>query len=275
MNLLKEDLHYQLSKYIMMYKINPGPYYLHWHNEVELMYVTNGPVYYTVNQKNITLEKGDFIVVNSGDIHSLGENDFSGEAYILVVNVELLQKNFHMDNFYTAFFPGEALAQDANYKQILPAIEMLFWEYNQQEETRESCIAALIQLIFIYSSRCYALSCPLTLPNKRMKESETCRQIIDFFDRTEPSQYQLEKLADDLGYSVNHLCKVFKRIFGRSFHQYAVDLKIAYAQEMLQNTNFQISEISLKCGFSSERVFNMAFKKAVQLSPSQYRRKYQ
>lgn len=274
MNLLKEDLHYQLSKYIMMYKINPGPYYLHWHNEVELMYVTNGTVYYTVNQKNITLEKGDFIIVNSGDIHSLGKSDISGEAYILVVNMEILQKNFHMDDFFTAFFQGDTLASDENYKQILPAIKMLFREYSSQEEMRESCIAALIQLVFIYSSRCYAFSQPLTLPNKRIKESQTCRQIIDFFDKTEPSQYQLENLADYMGYSVNHLCKVFKRIFGRSFHQYAVDLKVAHAQEMLRSTNLKISEISLKCGFSSERVFNIAFKKAVQLSPTRYRRNY-
>lgn len=274
MKLLKEDLHYQLSNYIMMYKINPGPYYLHWHNEVELMYVTNGTVYYTVNQENITLKKGDFIIVNSGDIHSLGESDSSGEAYILVVNMDLLQKTFSMKDFFTAVFPGNILGQDENYKQILPAIEMLFREYNQQEEIRESCIAALIQLIFIYSTRCYALSRPLTLPNKRIKESETCRQIIDFFDKTEPSQYQLENLADYMGYSVNHLCKVFKRIFGRSFHQYAVDLKIAHAQEMLRNTNLKISEISTQCGFSSERVFNIAFKKAVQLSPTRYRKNY-
>ena len=43
---------------------------LHWHDEFQISYVTEGPVKYTVDQTSIIVEEGDGIFINSGRLHS-------------------------------------------------------------------------------------------------------------------------------------------------------------------------------------------------------------
>ena len=52
---------------------------------------------------------------------------------------------------------------------------------------------------------------------------------------------------------------------------YLLARRIAEGKHLLENSNYSVSQISLSLGFSSPSYFTQRFKKAVGLSPLEYR----
>ncbi|WP_195542642.1 AraC family transcriptional regulator [Massiliimalia timonensis] len=271
---LKEALQEKSSKHMRIYRVAPGKYYLHWHNEIEIMYVNQGPVNYFVNGQQVVMDSGDFILSNSGDLHKLENEDMCGDIYMLVVDVGSINGIVNTNQIYSAYFPNKNLSNSSDYPLILPIIQQLLREYNDISEYREDIITSLIHTLFIYILRCYPSAVTLSLPNQMIKEAETCKNILKYFDDTSIEKYDLESLASYLGYTPNHLCKVFRKIFNKSFLQYVTELKITTAQDLLDRSNLSIAEVGIRSGFPSVRTFDIAFKKNTGLSPSLYRKRH-
>lgn len=70
-------------------------------------------------------------------------------------------------------------------------------------------------------------------------------------------------------------CRFFKENTGKTFRQHITDMRIGYACKLLLNGKWNISEISLECGFESVAHFNRCFKKHTGMTPTSYRRKIQ
>lgn len=63
-----EDLPAQLS---CEKRTEEGLYFWsHWHEEIEILYVTEGSAKITLEQQEYLLEKGSMIIVNSNELHS-------------------------------------------------------------------------------------------------------------------------------------------------------------------------------------------------------------
>lgn len=268
---LKEHQDYTNTKQLMMYRTRPDSYFLHWHNEIELMYVISGPVRFGINHQLLTLETGDLIIVNIGDIHWLGENDNICDVYILVINTEPLQQLTDIDKIHTAVFHNQTLSPNNDFKKILPLIDCIYEEYNNHDIYREDMLRQTLQILFLHCLRCYPYAQSLMLPNRMIKEADLCKKILEFFHDSDPGELTLTKLAAYLGYSTNHLCKVFKKIFSRSFYQYALEYRISIAKKLLATTTLSVTKIASQSGFSSERAFNISFKKATAVTPSTFR----
>ena len=83
----------------------------------------------------------------------------------------------------------------------------------------------------------------------------------------------LKKMSTELNVSYTWFRKAFREVMGISPGQYHLNLKLEKAGQMLQNTNLSIEEIALKAGFESLFHFSRIFKKKMQVSPSEYRKK--
>ncbi|NQZ60527.1 MAG: helix-turn-helix transcriptional regulator [Lentisphaeraceae bacterium] len=55
--------------------------------------------------------------------------------------------------------------------------------------------------------------------------------------------------------------------------KYIHQLRIEKAQLLLSTSPYNVSEISLKCGFKSSAYFCRSFKESTSLTPKQYRQK--
>lgn len=53
------------------YRMEEGLYFWpHWHEEIEILYVTEGSAKITLEQQEYLLEKGSMIIINSNELHS-------------------------------------------------------------------------------------------------------------------------------------------------------------------------------------------------------------
>ncbi|HIZ54959.1 MAG TPA: AraC family transcriptional regulator [Firmicutes bacterium] len=277
MNTIEEVLFFDKSNLIKMhdawYLEKYNDCFLHWHNEIEIIFVLENQVKYMINNTSRILHAGDMVITNSGDIHTAVRDNCTGHAYILLVSIEAIEKFVNSDVLCSTLIERSKIPEGFYPYQLLQSLfQYMFVEYTSDYDGREKSISALLQLLMLNIRRCSDYGETLNIPNKRIKEATVCRQIISFFNEHEPQQYTLSGLAEYLGYSPNHLCKVFKKIFSLSFNEYVTQLKVLSAQNMLRQTSLSVSQISSQCGFSSDRVFNISFKKVCGMSPSEYRK---
>ncbi|MBR3640538.1 MAG: helix-turn-helix transcriptional regulator, partial [Oscillibacter sp.] len=81
----------------------------------------------------------------------------------------------------------------------------------------------------------------------------------------------LDRIAADLCYSKNYLCKICKSGSGFIINGYVNLLRISKAYDLVCCTNHRLTEISQQCGFSSIHYFSRTFHRIVGMTPSQAR----
>ena len=84
---------------------------------------------------------------------------------------------------------------------------------------------------------------------------------------------RLSDLAAEVDLTVHHLLALFRESFGTTPAQYILRLRLEKARHMLLNTQEDISQVAMACGFSSHSHFSSMFKRATGLTPIQVRSK--
>ena len=82
----------------------------------------------------------------------------------------------------------------------------------------------------------------------------------------------LPHLAAHFAVSPSHLSRTFKQATGFGLREYLVNLRIQRACELLLSTTLSITDIADKCGFNDSNYFGDAFRKAIGVSPRNYRK---
>ena len=85
--------------------------------------------------------------------------------------------------------------------------------------------------------------------------------------------FSTQQLADMAGLSVSHFERRFRHAFGASPRQYLVRVRIEHAAKLLSETDQTVSEIAHACGFYDHAHFGRSFRRIMNLSPSQYRKR--
>ncbi len=80
----------------------------------------------------------------------------------------------------------------------------------------------------------------------------------------------LQVLAQRLGCSAFHLCRVFRRHSGSSLHAFKEQARLRHALEALPDRTGDLTGLALDLGYTSHSHFGAAFKKHFGLSPTQY-----
>lgn len=79
----------------------------------------------------------------------------------------------------------------------------------------------------------------------------------------------LGNIADRLGVSVFHLCRVFQRVTGTTLHEYRHQLRLRWSLEQIAVRPHALVQCALDAGFSSHSHWGAAFRKAFGETPTQ------
>ena len=98
-------------------------------------------------------------------------------------------------------------------------------------------------------------------------------KVMAFLNKHYTQPICLEDVASYAAMNPTAFCRFFKENTGKTFRQHITDMRIGYACKLLLNGKWNISEISLECGFESVAHFNRCFKKHTGMTPTSYRKK--
>lgn len=82
-----------------------------------------------------------------------------------------------------------------------------------------------------------------------------------------------ESVARVAGVSPSHFSKLMKERMGKSFSQLLTQMRVSRARQLLTETEKNLSEIALECGFCDQSHMNKVFRTAVGTSPGDFRKR--
>jgi AraC family transcriptional regulator len=100
------------------------------------------------------------------------------------------------------------------------------------------------------------------------------RAARDFLHENAAAPLRLARIAQAAGRHEVHLAREFRRFFGASIGEYLRRLRCERAAQLLAQPRrtLTITEVALRCGFSSHAHLCREFRRSFGVTPSQYRR---
>ena len=103
--------------------------------------------------------------------------------------------------------------------------------------------------------------------------SPLCDRILEFVHKNYADTAMTnESIADKLNYHPYYINRVFKRELGIPLRSYIIDYRLSVAKNLLASSNYNISEIAYRSGFSSSSYFVKMFKERVGTTPKAYKK---
>lgn len=104
--------------------------------------------------------------------------------------------------------------------------------------------------------------------------SQIIRLAIQNINENYKNKISLKTVADKLHTNPSYLSMLFKQQMGLTFTDYLNEIRINRACELLGNTNYNLVDISMLCGFDDQSYFSKVFKKMKGITPKDYRKSH-
>ncbi len=132
-------------------------------------------------------------------------------------------------------------------------------------------VEGLAQSLAVHLVRHYAVADTKARAQNALPGSKL-RRAIAFMAARLDQPFDLNSLAHAVGMSEFHFSRLFKKATGLSPSLYFIRQRVAKAQQLLQETDTSIIQISMTVGYSSPSHFAQIFRRETGLSPTDYRR---
>ena len=248
--------------------------HVHWHDHMEWIIIKKGQARVQVDDVFVDMKSGEFAMVNSKQLHSVKILEEGTEIIAIVFN-EAIVRNSGLDNtehlYFTPYLNNQLKLP--NFFKINRCSEVmsnsmfrLINEYERKEKGFELIIKSEIFQVFGLAFRSFYQSDPHT--NLSIRRDYNLSPLLDYMRTYYTQDISLEKAADMVSLSPNYLCKVFKKVTGKTLTEYMHHLRINEAERLLIEKDYTVSEIAEMVGFGSITYFGRVFKRIKGMSPS-------
>lgn len=106
------------------------------------------------------------------------------------------------------------------------------------------------------------------------KLDDVVHQAVVWMSENLHTDINVDKLASDMAVSPRTFIRRFNQATGKPPKQYLQKLRINEAKRLLEMTTLSIDQITQRVGYSDVSSFRRLFKREVDLSPTEYRRRF-
>jgi AraC-like DNA-binding protein len=98
------------------------------------------------------------------------------------------------------------------------------------------------------------------------------KKLAEFIEEHLDEEISVHHLAEIAQLSRYHFGRAFKRSFGLPPHRYHMNRRIERAKSLLRERARSVTEVGLMLGFCDTSAFTTSFRRAIGMTPSDYRR---
>lgn len=132
-------------------------------------------------------------------------------------------------------------------------------------------VRGVAQAVAIHLARNYTAVAEATGRNSALPAFKL-RRVTDWMAGHLAEEFNLARLAGQVGMSEFHFNRLFKRATGVPPSQYQIRLRMDAARRLLRETEFSVIRIGNEIGYSNPSHFARIFRRETGLTPSEYRR---
>ena len=238
----------------------------HWHHSVEIFLVQEGKIDFYINNSHLSLERQDFVLVNSNEVHSI-ECPNPNITIVLQIPAETFEGYMGEENYVN--FEKKSEAQNQRLTQMVVS---MFSVYEKQEFGYSLKVKSqFYELLYLLVTEFKTETMDKEVLRQK-KQLDKLSKVTQYMRENYDQDLKLDQVAGLFGFSPTYLSRIFQKYAQVNYRTYLIDLRVKYAVRELVGTGGEIGEIAMKHGFPDSRAFSKAFKKRYGCLPSKYRK---
>lgn len=236
---------------------------VHYHNDYEIYYLTDGKCHYFIGNRTYWMTAGDIVLIPPGVIHKVVYESPTHSRMLFNCTEDYIPPSVKRVTDKLAHFshtPETAKRVASIYRQIRDAFALQdeYWE-----DTVRCCAAQLLLL----------MAKNTTIERTITTGSPFVEKAVSYIHTNYMNKLSLQETAGYCAVSPEHLSRVFKRETGFGFNEYVKLYRLKKAESLLKSGRLRsVSAVALQCGYSDSNYFSNAYKKMYGTSPSQVKK---
>lgn len=271
------DLAFPYNTYLCSIPLDFTTVPLHWHDEMEIIYIKKGMGLVTIDFEQYTISNNTIILILPGQLHSIEQLDqHSMEYENIIFDVKMLfskKEDSSISNFLSPLLNGQILVPSIyssvsrHYNLISACIDACDEICKTKPEGYELFIKGkLFEFFFILSNQCRTED-TIRIP----KQLNKMKLILKYVENHYRDKITIKEMADLVEFSESHFMRYFKEAMGISFIHYLREYRLTMAARLLLASEASILSIAEEVGFDNLSYFNRAFKDKYGMTPREYR----
>lgn len=253
----------------------------HWHEELELGYIEKGTSVIRTLTNEYIVHQGDGFFINTNVVDTK-QNGNPGKITIEINHIfHPVFIGGHFGSLITSKYLNPVL-QNQNItvhiirrgtKEADTILDNLVILKNLNNETnREIAIRNLLSetwlLLIQELERNYVAS-----ESFDTEKQNQLRTMLSFIHSNYSEKISLAEIAAAVPVSTRKANRIFQEVIHQTPFEYLMHYRLNQARELLEKSDFSITEISYHCGFTDSTYMGKQFKKAYGKTPMEYRNK--
>ena len=249
---------------------------VHWHDELEIIYVKSGFLTVSISGESYIGKAGDAFVVSPGNLHLMGSQTGTVDYFTFLFPLKYI-------SFRTDDMLDDKLLEPLNsgHLMICPRVkdtakelcEQLIEIYMAKTDESESKIAAQIKTKVILLQFILEMwEKGLVIENDTNGRNIVEKEMVSYIQQNFTGKISLKEFGEQFHLSEKYISRYFKEHFHITLSQYITYLRLEHAKQLLQDTDMPVTEVALQSGYQNVSYFIRSFKKAYAVSPLKYRK---
>ncbi len=287
---------YPFTQYHIKNSKNAFQIPVHWHDELEIIYIINGPLYVNISGDTYIGNKGDIFVVSPGELHFMGSEQLKMDYYTFLFPLEFIsfQTNDWLEE--KIFLPLRSRTLNILHSvyncgtggnvnnelhiRLCELLDILIagnkddlhrsddansydTEYTICAMQIETRIVLLRFIQLLYENNMFTT-------NDTVYDS-TDKELISYIQQNYMERLSLKELGNLFHMSEKYISRYFKKHFHITISQYINHLRLEHAKQLLAVSNLSVTDVAMQSGFTNVSYFIRSFKKIYGISPRKFR----
>lgn len=258
----------------------------HYHDYIELLYCLEGRYLVILDGNRYTLNKGDFIVINSMEIHSTKSLGSAQNKYTVIrFKPELLYTAAHTIfemNYVLPFTmqtstPQKLFSSAELSGTIIPSlIKNVVQENNSKSYGYELAIRTHLAEIFLWILRFWHskglhLNIDSGLNHETILRLEA---VFAYIDKNYMNSVSIDDMMKICNMSYSYFSRFFKKNMHMNFKDYLNQIRINKSVQLLTSSDMSVTTIATEVGFSTSSYYIEQFKRIKETTPRKFRHQF-
>jgi len=257
----------------------------HWHDEAEIFYCAQGSTLFQVDTDYFLVEAGEAVFIDGGDIHAAhayGDEGCSFFSFVFNTNLlasanyDAVQENLIIPLQERRATLPRLIRQQEDYElKLLSHITAIMNSCKDRLPGYEGAVKGHLYLM-LSELLSQDRACNRTTSNRsESSKIERLKMVIQYIQHNYGRPIRLSELAALIPMSEGQFCRFFKSMTRQTPMDYINSYRIRQAVELLRQMDRKISDIALEVGYDNISYFIRVFRKSMNCSPSEFRKKLQ
>ena len=98
------------------------------------------------------------------------------------------------------------------------------------------------------------------------------KEMVSYIQQNFTGKISLREFGEQFHLSEKYISRYFKEHFHITLSQYVTYLRLEHAKQLLQDTDFPVTDVAMQSGYQNVSYFIRSFQKAYAVSPLKYRK---